>query len=67
MKTIVAFIGPLPPPVGGVSMINQSFQQLDYQGVEIKAFNTSNNRTRENLYRRYPFENVLWSSRRSTD
>ena len=59
MKTIVAFIGPLPPPVGGVSMINQSFQQLDYQDIEIKAFNTSNNRTRENLYRRYPFENVL--------
>ena len=29
----VAFIGPLPPPLGGVAVINQSFQALDYEGL----------------------------------
>jgi glycosyltransferase involved in cell wall biosynthesis len=59
MSITIAFIGPLPPPIGGVSIINQSFQQLDYSNLAIVAFNTSNNRTHENLYRRFPWRNIL--------
>lgn len=59
MSIPIAFVGPLPPPIGGVSMINQSFQQLDYPNMAVVAFNNSNNRIRENLYRSCPWENIL--------
>jgi len=57
LKKIV-FIGPLPPPLGGVAMINQSFQELDYQGCETMSFNTSNNKQNEDLYKGLPWNNI---------
>ncbi len=50
----IAFIGPLPPPLGGVEVINQSFQEIDYSCYEVTYFNTSNQNSRENLYKRFP-------------
>lgn len=44
------FIGPLPPPLGGVAVINQSLQAIDYDGYKVTAFNTSNHNDREDLY-----------------
>lgn len=45
----IAFVGPLPPPLGGVAIINSSLQAIDY-GWEIAAFNTSSDSAREDLY-----------------
>ncbi|MDN3492051.1 glycosyltransferase family 4 protein [Winogradskyella bathintestinalis] len=53
-----AFIGPLPPPLGGVAMINQSFQNLNFNGYDITVFNTSNNSLSEDLYRGFPWGNI---------
>jgi len=50
----IAFIGPLPPPLGGVAVVNQSFQEIDYSCYEVTYFNTSNQNSRENLYKRFP-------------
>lgn len=52
------FIGPLPPPLGGVAIINQSFQALRYDGYENVAFDTSNKKEREDLYSGIPFKSI---------
>ena len=57
MKKVI-FIGPLPPPIGGVAIINQSFQALDYKGYSNLTFNTSNNKLREDLYSGLPWQNI---------
>lgn len=46
----IGFIGPLPPPLGGVAVINKSLQQIDYAEHKIVAFNTSSESSRERLY-----------------
>lgn len=53
------FIGPLPPPLGGVAVINQSFQSLSYNGYTNLVFDTSNKNSREDLYRGLPWQNIL--------
>lgn len=58
----IAFIGPLPPPLGGVEVINQSFQKIDYSCYEVTYFNTSNQNIRENLYKRFPRKRFPWNS-----
>jgi glycosyltransferase involved in cell wall biosynthesis len=58
MKTI-AFIGPLPLPLGGVAVINQSFQQIEFFGYEMIHYDTSNQNIRENLYSKFPWRNVV--------
>jgi len=59
----IAFIGPLPPPLGGVEVINQSFQEIDYSCYEVTYFNTSNQNSRENLYKkRFPWKRFVWKS-----
>lgn len=58
MTRKIAFIGPLPPPLGGVAMMNKSFQELEYQGSEIIHFNTSNKAQREDLYKGLPWNNI---------
>lgn len=55
----IIFVGPLPPPLGGVGVINASFQNLDYKGYEILAFNTSKMRLREDLYKGFPLNNII--------
>ena len=52
------FIGPLPPPLGGVAMINQSFQSLIFEGYENLAFDTSNKKETEDLYKGLPWNNI---------
>ena len=53
-----AFIGPLPPPLGGVAVINQSFQNIDYDGFEVIAFDTAEKKEREDVYGRFKFKSV---------
>jgi len=49
-KKQILFIGPLPPPLGGVAIINESFQKLNYNDYEIISFNTSRGNEKEDLY-----------------
>jgi glycosyltransferase involved in cell wall biosynthesis len=55
----IVFIGPLPPPFGGVSIINSSFQKMRLEDFQIISFNTSNNKNREDLYRKFPWKNIF--------
>ena len=55
----IIFVGPLPPPLGGVGVINASFQRLAYNGYEIFPFNTSNKRLREELYNGFPLHSII--------
>ena len=59
MKTIkkITFIGPVPPPLGGVAVVNISFQKLKYDNATVTFFNTSNQQERENLYSRFSLKN----------
>ena len=54
----IAFIGPLPPPLGGVSIINQSFQEINYSGYEVTYFNTSDQNSREISYKRFRWNSI---------
>tara|TARA_R110002050_G_scaffold198306_1_gene333100 strand:- start:4126 stop:5211 length:1086 start_codon:yes stop_codon:yes gene_type:complete len=59
MKYIkIAFIGPLPPPFGGVAIMNQSFQNLNYDGFEVIAFDTSAKNKREDLSVNFKFNSL---------
>jgi glycosyltransferase involved in cell wall biosynthesis len=59
MKNKVIFIGPLPPPLGGVATINKSFQSLEYPGYFMCSFNTSNGDSREDLYKRKSIKSIF--------
>ena len=61
----IAFIGPLPPPIGGVAVINQSFQEIDYSCYEVTYFNTSNQNSRENKYNRFTWNSIFRELRKS--
>lgn len=53
MKKKICFIGPLPPPIGGVAFMNQQFQSILVEnGLDIVSFNTSKNTKTEDLYKR---------------
>ena len=55
----IAFIGPLPPPLGGVAIINQSFQKISYSSCyEITYFNTSDQNRREDLYKKFQWSSI---------
>lgn len=53
-----AFIGPLPPPLGGVAVINQSFQNIEYNGYGIISFDTAEKKDREDIYGKFKFKSV---------
>ena len=53
----IAFVGPIPPPLGGVAVVNVSFQKLNYANAQVLFFNTSNNQDRENLYTKFSIKN----------
>jgi glycosyltransferase involved in cell wall biosynthesis len=51
-KKNIAFIGTLPPPLGGVGIINKSFQDALKTNWNVLSFNTSNGRANEDLYKK---------------
>lgn len=59
MNKKIGFIGPLPPPLGGVATINKSFQELDYPGYNVCFFNTSNGEDREDLYSKKSIKSIF--------
>ena len=48
----LVFIGPLPPPLGGVAATNRNIQQLISSEAQIETFDTSKGEAREDLYGR---------------
>jgi glycosyltransferase involved in cell wall biosynthesis len=46
----ILFIGPIPPPLGGVAVINMSIQSINFENHKIISFNTASNIEREDLY-----------------
>lgn len=55
----VAFIGPLPPPLGGVAVMNEAFQKVLKDTYDVVFFNTSKGNERENLYTANVIKKVL--------
>jgi len=55
----IAFIGPVPPPFGGVGVMNKSFQQLVSNEWNVLSFNTSQKNLNEDLYASKGFKNIL--------
>ena len=58
-KIKVAFIGPLPPPIGGIAVINQRFQEIDYSCCEVSHFNTSDQNRRELTNKRFRWNSII--------
>jgi glycosyltransferase involved in cell wall biosynthesis len=61
----IAFIGPLPPPLGGVAVINQRFQEINYSCYEVTYFNTSDQVSREDLYKRFQWSSIFRDLRKN--
>lgn len=55
----ILFVGPLPPPLGGVAVMNQNIQNIHFEQFENIAFNTSNKQERENLNGFFAFKNFF--------
>ena len=58
-KETVAFIGPMPPPIGGVAVMNESFQNLLKKNYQITSYNTSKGEDREDLYNNNTIKKIL--------
>ena len=58
-KNNLAFIGPIPPPYGGVGVMNKSFQEIMAPTWNVLVFNTSSGRLNEDLYKRKGLKNVF--------
>lgn len=54
----IIFIGPKAPPLGGVAIINESFQRLQYDDLIVNSFNTSNGNDYEDLYKGFPWKGL---------
>lgn len=67
MYGTIAFIGPLPPPHGGVAAMNQSFQSLNLDPFTIISFDTSKKRKRERLYGNFPWKSILKEIKRNQE
>lgn len=62
MAKTVAFIGPLPPPVGGVALANLRVQEIlaeNGKNYKIINLNTSKNQDNADLYKRKGFTELL--------
>ena len=57
-NTLISFIGPLPPPIGGVAVMNQNIQTLFTGSYNIEYFNTARSRLREDMYGRKNISDV---------
>lgn len=55
----IAFVGPLPPPFGGVGVMNKSFQEIVSNEWNVLSFNTSNGKLSEDLYASKGLKNLL--------
>lgn len=55
---VSAFIGPLPPPLGGVAIINQSFQNIDYNDYKVISFDTSKKTERDDVYANFKLGSI---------
>lgn len=53
------FVGPLPPPLGGVAIMNQSCQNLSYNGCKVISFDTSTKIEREDIYSRFKIKSIV--------
>lgn len=61
MTKTVAFIGPLPPPIGGVALANLRVQEIvseNKKGYKIINFNTSSNQDQADLYKKKGLKEV---------
>lgn len=59
LVTSMAFVGPCPPPLGGVAAANVNAQNLFRSTHEIEVFNTSRHQDREDLYGRKGLTDLL--------
>lgn len=62
MNKKIAFIGPLPPPIGGVAQANLKVQNLilqNYGDYEVLNYNTSKGTTHADLYKTKGIKEVL--------
>ncbi|MBK7099569.1 MAG: glycosyltransferase family 4 protein [Sphingobacteriales bacterium] len=55
----VLFVGPLPPPLGGVAVMNKSFQDIVCHKWEVICFDTSRGTINEDLYKKKGVKNLL--------
>lgn len=58
-KINIAFVGPLPPPLGGIGVMNQSFQQIVKEKWNVLEYNTSNGKLNEDLYKKKNLKNLF--------
>lgn len=63
VKVKLAFVGPMPPPLGGVAVINRSIQSLFCDKYGIELFNTSRGSKRENLYGRRSLISLIFQAK----
>lgn len=59
----IAFIGTVPPPLGGVAMMNKSIQEIFSSNLNVLSFNTSEGSNNENLYKKKGYKNLKNFSR----
>ena len=62
----IAFIGTLPPPYGGVGVMNKAFQDVIASEWNVLSFNTSNGKPNEDLYKRKGLKNLFHFARNIT-
>lgn len=55
----ILFVGPLPPPLGGVAIINENIQNIHFEQFYNIVFDTSDKRERENLYSSFSIKNIF--------
>jgi glycosyltransferase involved in cell wall biosynthesis len=60
LKNKIAFVGPLPPPLGGVAVINHNFQKMNFENYEIIKFDTSSKKERENLNSKINLKKIIF-------
>lgn len=58
-KINIAFVGPLPPPSGGVGIINESFQRITSGNWNVLQYNTSKGEINEDLYKGKGIKNLF--------
>lgn len=58
LSPAIAFVGPCPPPLGGVAVANINAQALFADKYSLEVFNTSQGGEREDLYARKGLRNI---------
>ena len=55
----IAFVGPTPPPLGGVGVMNEAFQEIVKQRWDVLHYNTSGGKLNEDLYKKKNLKNIF--------